>query len=85
MDRNDALYMIRDLISEKLGTRVDIIMESSRFKEDLGADSLDEVLLFFALDERYGPLPIETAYHFKTVGDIVSYLEEYSLKRDVQS
>ncbi|MFW5813796.1 MAG: acyl carrier protein, partial [Fibrobacterota bacterium] len=69
MDRTVFLNMVRDLISEKFGTRVDLIMESSRLREDLGADSLDEVLLFFALDEKYGPIPVETAYLFKTVGD----------------
>lgn len=85
MNRTDFLNIVRDLISEKFGTRVDLIMESSRLREDLGADSLDEVLLFFALDELYGPIPVETAYQFRTVGDIVSYVEEYTIKGDVQA
>ena len=62
----------------KLGDR-EITMES-KIKDDLGADSLDTLQLLMTIEETYGiTIPDENLAEFKTVGDIVNYLE--SLKK----
>ena len=58
----------------KLGDK-EITMES-KIKDDLGADSLDTLQLLMTIEETYGiTIPDESLAEFKTVGDIVSYLE----------
>ena len=58
----------------KLGDRE--ITEASRIKEDLGADSLDILQLLMTIEETYGiVIPDESLAEFRTVGDIVNYLE----------
>jgi acyl carrier protein len=50
---------------------------SSRFKEDLGADSLDLVTLIMALEEEFkGPISDEEATGLKTIGDVVDFIEK---------
>lgn len=45
--------------------------------DDLGADSLDEVEIIMAIEEEFGlMIPDEEAETFKTVGDIVEYVEK---------
>lgn len=58
----------------KLGDRE--ITAASKIKEDLGADSLDVLQLLMTIEETYGiTIPDENLATFKTVGDIVAYLE----------
>ena len=58
----------------KLGDKE--ITGESRIKEDLGADSLDVLQLLMTIEETYGiRIPDESLAGFKTVGDIVKYLE----------
>ena len=54
----------------------DVTMEAS-LSEDLGADSLDAVELNMAIEDAFGKaIPDEALAEFKTVGDIVRYLEK---------
>ena len=58
----------------KLGDKE--ITADSKIKEDLGADSLDILQLLMTIEETYGiTIPDESLAEFKTVGDIVTYLE----------
>lgn len=58
----------------KLGDKE--ITGESRIKEDLGADSLDVLQLLMTIEETYGiRIPDESLAGFRTVGDIVKYLE----------
>lgn len=58
----------------KLGDKE--ITAESKIKEDLGADSLDILQLLMTIEETYGiTIPDESLAGFKTVGDIVNYLE----------
>jgi len=53
------------------------IMPSSRFKEDLGADSLDLVTLIMALEEEFkGPISDDDAAGLLTIGDAVNFIEK---------
>lgn len=68
---------IRDIIVEQLGLdgKDGLSMETS-LKEDLDADSLDAVEVIMALEEEFDiEIPDEDAENFKTIGDIVGYIE----------
>lgn len=53
------------------------IQLSSDFKKDLGADSLDLLQLLMKLEDDYGiKIPDETLAGFKTVGDVMAYIEK---------
>ncbi|WP_419726354.1 acyl carrier protein [Terrisporobacter petrolearius] len=68
---------IRDIIVEQLGLddKDGLSMETS-FKEDLDADSLDAVEVIMGLEEEFDiEIPDEDAENFKTIGDVVEYIE----------
>jgi len=64
------------IIGEQLGVDPDTITTESEVIEDLGADSLDIVTLLMCCEDEFG-LTIEDdeAQNFRTVGDIVTYIE----------
>ena len=68
---------IRDIIVEQLDLddSDSLTMETS-LKDDLDADSLDAVEVIMALEEEFDiEIPDEEAENFKTIGDIVEYIE----------
>lgn len=68
---------IRDIIVEQLGLddKDGLSMETS-LKGDLDADSLDAVEVIMGLEEEFDiEIPDEDAENFKTIGDIVEYIE----------
>jgi acyl carrier protein len=74
---NMVFDKVREIIVEQLQVDIeDITMETSLMK-DLDADSLDAVEIIMALEEEYEiEIPDEVAEEFKTVGDIVKYVED---------
>jgi len=53
------------------------IQLTSEFKKDLGADSLDLLQLLMRLEDDYGiKIPDQTLAGFKTVGDVVAFVEK---------
>ena len=59
--------------------RVDLakIMPSSRIKEELGADSLDQVSLVMSLEEEFkGSITDDEAAGLLTVGDAIRFIEK---------
>ena len=71
------LEKMKELIADQLGIDADTITENSRFKEDLGADSLDLFELVMALEDEYSvEIPAEELQTMATVGDVVKYLKE---------
>ncbi|MBQ9468468.1 MAG: acyl carrier protein [Clostridia bacterium] len=68
---------VKDLLSEQLKIDRERITLRSGIKEDLGADSLDVLQLLMTIEEKYGiVIPDEELATFRTVSDIVSYLEK---------
>ena len=52
------------------------VTPDSLIKEDLGADSLDILQLLMTIEEEHGiTIPDEALATFRTVNDIVTYLE----------
>lgn len=71
------LERMKEIIAEQLSVEEEIVTESSSFKEDLGADSLDLFELVMALeDEYYIEIPSDDLQNLLTVGDVMNYLKD---------
>ena len=74
MDIKDRAVKI---IAEQLDVREEEVKDSTRFIEDLGADSLDMVELVMELEEEFGiEIPDEDAEKAKTVKDVIDYINK---------
>jgi acyl carrier protein len=79
MSRDEVLELVRSHLSEELEVDAAEIAESTRFKEDLDADSLDLYELVMELEDRYGvSVSEEQATKIKTVGDAVDFVLEHA-------
>jgi acyl carrier protein len=73
---------LKDLIADKLEVERDKIALDSRFREDLGADSLDTYELLYAIDSELGvSVPDEKATEFEKVQDALDFIEEELSKK----
>lgn len=71
-----AFDRVKRIIVEQLGVDETKVVPEARFREDLGADSLDLVELIMAFEEEFGgEISDEEAQSIKTVGEAVAYLE----------
>ena len=67
---------VKKIITEQLGVDPAKVTAEARFREDLGADSLDLVELIMAFEEEFGgTISDEEAQKIRTVGEAVTYLE----------
>lgn len=66
---------VKSLIAEKLDIEEEKIALDSKFREDLGADSLDTYELVYAIEEEMGvKIPDEKANEFEKVRDAIEYI-----------
>ena len=73
----DTFKRVVKVVCEELGVTENEVEESSVFTDDLGADSLDVVELVMALEEEFSiEIPDDDVANMKTVGNVVSYIEE---------
>ena len=71
------LEKMKEIIAEQLSVDADTVTETSSFKEDLGADSLDLFELVMALEDEYSvEIPAEDLQELLTVGQVMDYLKE---------
>ena len=71
------LEKMKELIADQLSVDADSITENSKFKDDLGADSLDLFELVMALEDEYNiEIPAEELTELNTVGDVIDYLRD---------
>ena len=67
---------MKSIIADQLNVAADTITLQSKFKEDLGADSLDLFELAMALEEVYSlEIPSEDLVSLSTVEDVMQYLQ----------
>ena len=67
------LEEMKEMIAEQLNCEESSITETTSFKDDLGADSLDLFELVMALEEKYEvEIPSE---ELATVGAVMEYLK----------
>ena len=72
------LEKIIAMTAEALGADADKITAETKFKEDLGADSLDLFELTMALEEEFGvEIPSEDLEGIVNIGDVEKYLEAH--------
>ena len=75
------LEKIMALLAEELGVNEDEITETTSFKEDLGADSLDLFELVTNLEEEYNiEIPAEELEKLTTVGKVIDYLKSVNIE-----
>ena len=72
---------IKEIVAESLGTEAGTLTESTSFKEDLGADSLDLFELVTNLEEEYNiEIPAEQLEEMTTVGKVIDYLKSIHIE-----
>ena len=68
---------IKLIVVEELNVAAEDVKMESSFQDDLGADSLAQVELIMALEEKFelDSIPDEDAEKLKTVKDAVDYID----------
>ena len=75
------LEKIKEIIAGQLNVEESEVKAESKFKEDLGADSLDLFELVMALEDEYSvEIPAEDLEKLLTVQDVMNYLSEKGVK-----
>ncbi|MBO4206618.1 phosphopantetheine-binding protein [Micromonospora sp. CPCC 206060] len=79
MNHDDALTLVRDILTDHLGLDAEQIVAGANMREDLGMDSLDAVEMISALEKQIGtrldPAEIEAV---QTIADVVDVLLRHS-------
>jgi len=79
MNRDEVFDLVRSHLAEELEVEPAQIGEGTRFKDDLGADSLDLYELVMELEDQYGiSVSEEQAAQIATVGDAVAFVLEHA-------
>ncbi|MFI3176584.1 MAG: acyl carrier protein [Eubacteriales bacterium] len=69
------------IIADQLNANVAELTEETKFKEDLGADSLDLFELIMTLEDEYSiEIPQDQLEGLKTVGSVVEFLKEQGIE-----
>lgn len=67
---------VKEILVDQLGVSEDIIELKTSLSDDLDMDSLDAVDLAMTIEEQYSvEVPDEALENFKTVEDIVTFIE----------
>lgn len=68
---------VKEIIEEKLNADGMDISETTSFKDDLNADSLDLFEMVMALEDEFDiEIPSEDLEKLLTVGDVLEYLKD---------
>ena len=77
LSRDEVMGKVREHLSAELEVDPSRIGESTRFREDLDADSLDLYELVMELEDSYGvTVSNEETARIQTVGDAVDFVYE---------
>ena len=78
-ENKELLVKVKQIISEQLGVDEDEVTTTASFVDDLGADSLDQVELVMALEEKFEiEIPDDDAEKMRTVQDAIDYIEKHA-------
>lgn len=73
-----VLDQIKKILVETMNIEEEKITLDAKLKDDLNLDSLDSVELIMSAEEEFGiEIPDEDVMNFKTVNDIVNYIEAH--------
>ena len=79
MTHDEVLTLVREHLAAELEVDAGRISETTRFREDLDADSLDLYELVMELEDNYGvSVSEEQATRIATVGDAVGFVLEHA-------
>ena len=79
MDRPAIESKVRELVHQQGAVLLVEVLLTSRLDEDLALDSLDMVELMFSVEEEFDlEITDEEAEAWKTVADVVSYVESHA-------
>ena len=74
-----VLEKVKAILAEQFDVEEDTITEDSSLQDDLGAASLDVVDLLMSIEDEFDiEVPDEDVENIKTVGNLVSYIEQNS-------
>ena len=72
------LEKVKEIVAESLNVEESTLSETTSFKEDLGADSLDLFEMVMAFEEAFEvEIPSEDLEQITTGGDVVKYIESH--------
>ena len=72
------LEKVKEIVAESLNVEESTLSETTSFKEDLGADSLDLFEMVMAFEEAFEvEIPSEDLEQITPVGDVVKYIESH--------
>jgi acyl carrier protein len=75
LSRDEVMSKVREHLATELDVSADAIGETTRFRDDLDADSLDLYELVMELEDTYGiKVSEEEAARIDTVGDAVDFV-----------
>lgn len=78
MNEEQIKESVINIVSEVLGKPVGEISVDSKFVEDLGADSLDNVELVMKIEEEFDlEIPDEKSMEITSVGQAISHIREH--------
>lgn len=78
MTREDIEKKVTDILVDKLGVGPEEVKSEANFREDLGGDSLDLVMVVMKIEHEFRiSVTDEEADQVKTVGDICNMVERY--------
>lgn len=73
MTREEIKNRVFEIIADKIGVSICEIQESTRFKEDLGTDSLDDIELIMEFEREFDiKIPDEEMIRVCTVGEAIN-------------
>jgi acyl carrier protein len=82
MTRDEVLSLVREHLADELDIEPERIQDTTRFKEDLEADSLDLYTLVQELEDSYGvSISDEQAAEILTVGQAVDFVLSHAPAR----
>ena len=77
-ETKNMLEKVKEIVAESLNVEESTLSETTSFKEDLGADSLDLFEMVMAFEEAFEvEIPSEDLEQITTVGDVVKYIESH--------
>ncbi|HIZ20989.1 MAG TPA: acyl carrier protein [Firmicutes bacterium] len=69
---------VKAILSNQFDVAEDTITLDTNIADDLGADSLDVVDMLMSLEDEFNvEIPDEEIENIRTVGEVVSYIEEH--------
>ena len=82
---SDIEVRLKQIVAKNLDVNESRITADSRYIDDLGADSLDQVELIMALEEEFGvEIPDEAAEKIRTISDTLKYIKEHIPEKTAQ-